>query len=68
MSLPAAVGTYTHYRAGNVVLRVAPTLALGAFAGAYLGGSVGLRTKESILQWGFSGLLAVSGARTIFKA
>jgi uncharacterized membrane protein YfcA len=68
MSLPAAVGTYTHYRAGNVVLRVAPALALGAFAGAYLGGSVGLQTKESTLQWGFSGLLAVLGARTIFKA
>lgn len=68
MSLPAAVGTYTHYRAGNVVMRVAPALALGAFAGAYLGGSVGLQTKESTLQWGFSGLLAVLGARTILKA
>lgn len=67
MTPPAAVGTYTHYMAGNVVLRVAPHLAVGAFCGAYLGGKVGLQTNESTLQYGFSGLLGVLGVRTILK-
>jgi uncharacterized protein len=67
MTPPAAVGVYTHYTAGNVVMRVAPFLALGAFTGAYMGGRVGLATDETTLRWGFSGVLAVLGARTILK-
>lgn len=68
MSLPAAVGTYTHYRAGNVAMRVAPPLALGAFCGAYLGGKLAKQTDETTLRWGFSGILTVLGVRTILKA
>jgi uncharacterized membrane protein YfcA len=68
MTPPAAVGVYTHYAAGNVAMRVAPTLALGAFAGAYVGGTVGLATDEDTLRWGFSGVLAVLGVRTILKS
>lgn len=68
MTPPAAVGTYTHYVAGNVVMRVAPPLALGAFFGAYLGGQLGQKTSESTLQWGFSGLLTAMGVRTILRA
>jgi len=68
MSLPAMVGTYTHYTQGNVAMRVAPTLALGSFVGAYLGGKlIGLKTNEEILRWGFSGLMIVLGARTLIK-
>jgi uncharacterized membrane protein YfcA len=67
MALPAAVGTYTHFTAGNVAMRVAPALALGAFAGAFVGGKCGLRTNDSTLRWGFSSLLAGLGIRTLLK-
>lgn len=67
MTPPAAVGTYTHYAAGNLALRVAPPLALGAFCGAYVGGKIGKKTDETTLRWGFSGLLTVLGIQTILK-
>jgi len=69
MAPAAAVGTYTHYTLGNVVLRsgIAPMLAMGAFAGAYMGGKLSLQTNEAVLQWGFSGLLTVLGVRTLLK-
>jgi uncharacterized membrane protein YfcA len=68
MCLPAAVGTYTHAAAGNVAWRVAPVLSLGAFAGAYVGGKLAKHTDEMTLRWGFSGLLAMMGLRTLVKA
>lgn len=68
MTLPAMVGTYTHYTKGNVVMQVAPMLALGSFMGAYLGGKViGLHTNENVLRWGFSGLMVFLGVRTLIK-
>ena len=68
MTLPAVVGTYTHYTAGNVAMRVAPFLSLGAFAGAYIGARIAVHTDEAKLRWGFSGLLASVGIRTLIKA
>jgi len=68
MTLPAMSGTWTHYRAGNVALCVAPALAIGALLGAAAGAQVGRRTDESTLRWGFSGLLATLGIRTLLKA
>jgi uncharacterized protein len=69
MCLPALLGTWTHYRAGNCSLAVAPFLAAGALVGAYMGGQISLQlSDEAPLQWGFCALLTVLGARTIFKA
>ncbi len=65
MSLPAMVGTATHYGKGNVAMRVAPTLAMGAFIGGYFGGKLGLTIDESKLKWGFSFLMLTLGARTL---
>ena len=67
MTLPAIVGTTTHFSKGNVVMRIAPTLALGSFVGAYLGGKMGLQTDETTLRWGFSGLMLVLGVKTLTK-
>jgi len=67
MTLPACVGTYAHYQRGNVALRVAPALAVGAFAGAYVGGKIGTTIEEDPLRWGFSGLMVALGLRTIAK-
>ena len=68
MALPAIVGTRTHFRQGNVHLRIAPTLAIGAFGGAYLGGKFGTETDENTLRWGFSSLMMILGIRTLMKA
>eukprot|EP00977_Amphora_coffeiformis_P009915 scaffold2300_cov160-Amphora_coffeaeformis.AAC.2 len=68
MTLPAMSGTLTHHRAGNVALRVAPALAVGALVGAAVGGQVARQTDESTLRLGFSGLLATLGIRTLLKA
>lgn len=68
MTLPAIGGTYTHYVNGTCALSVAPYLALGAMTGAYLGGQLSLQTDETILRWGFSGLLTMLGMRTLLRA
>ena len=68
MTLPACVGTMTHYQRGNVAMRVAPALAAGAFAGAFLGGNLGTQIEEDKLRWGFSGLMLTLGLRTITKS
>jgi uncharacterized membrane protein YfcA len=65
MSLPAMVGTATHYGKGNVAMRVAPALAVGAFLGGYFGGRLGLTIDESKLKWGFSILMLTLGGRTL---
>lgn len=64
-SLPAVVGAYTHYRAGNVVVRWVPSLAVGAAVGAAVGGTLGQQLDESTLRTGLTVLLAVLGVRTL---
>jgi len=68
MAFPAISGTITHFKKGNVAMRVAPFLAAGAFCGGYLGGKLGLHTNENALRWGFSGLMVTLGARTFLRA
>lgn len=68
MCLPALIGTYTHYQAGNCAIAVAPFLALGALVGAFVGGKISLQMDEANLRWGFSLLLAVLGVRTLVKS
>uniref|UniRef100_A0A7S4VM12 Membrane transporter protein n=1 Tax=Ditylum brightwellii TaxID=49249 RepID=A0A7S4VM12_9STRA len=68
MTLPAIVGTVTHYGKGNVSMRVAPMLAMGSFFGAFVGGRfVGLNMDEQSLRYGFSGLMVVLGTKTLLK-
>ena len=68
MTLPAMVGTYTHFRTGNVAMKVAPFLALGALGGSFYAGKVALSIDQESLRWGFSGLLVLLGLRTIAKS
>ena len=67
MAFPAISGTLTHYRKGNVVMRVAPALAVGAFCGGYIGGRLGLQVNETSLRWGFSGLMVTLGIKTLIR-
>ena len=68
MAFPAVSGTVQHFRKGNVAMKVAPALAVGAFCGGYLGGKFGMQVNENTLRWGFSGLMVVLGTRTFLKA
>jgi uncharacterized protein len=67
MAFPAIAGTITHFRKGNVAMRVAPALAAGAFCGGYLGGRLGKMVQEDALRWGFSGLMITLGVRTLLR-
>lgn len=69
MILPAIVGTITHYKKGNVNLRIAPLLAVGSLIGAYGGGRIGVDyLEEETMKYGFSSLLLGLGVRTLVKA
>jgi uncharacterized protein len=63
----AIVGTVTHYQKGNVIMKVAPGLAAGAFAGAYLGGKIAQSIPETQLKYGFSGVMVVLGLQALLK-
>ena len=66
--VPTAVaGTMTHLSKGTVATRIAPGLALGAFAGGLVGGNLGLSIPERELKHGFSGMMVVLGLRAILK-
>jgi uncharacterized protein len=67
MVLPAISGTITHFAKGNVILSVAPFLAMGAFVGAYAGSKLALTIEEESLKYGFSGVMVVLGLRTLLK-
>lgn len=67
MAPTAVVGTFSHYRRGNVALRVAFPLSLGAFVGAYAGGKFGMTIPEDKLRWGFSSLMLTLGIRALTR-
>lgn len=64
MSFPAMAGTVTHYGKGNVAMRVAPALAVGAFVGGYVGGNLGRHIDESKLQYAFGCLMIFLGVKS----
>ncbi len=64
--VPAAmVGSYTHWRLGNVVLRVLPWLSGGIVVGTYLGSSLALHLSEPKLRLVFAVMLILMGLRDI---
>ncbi len=60
-----AVGAYTHWRLGNVVVRVLPGLITGIIIGTYCGSSVALLLSEANLRLVFAALLVLLGLRDI---
>ncbi len=64
--VPAAmVGSYTHWRLGNVVLGVLPWIVGGIIVGTYFGSSLALRLSEPNLRLVFAGMLILMGLRDI---
>jgi uncharacterized membrane protein YfcA len=63
-----SVGAYTHWRLGNVVLRVLPGLIPGIMIGTYLGGSLAHVLSEANLRLIFAAVLIWLGLRDIRSA
>ena len=64
--VPTAIaGVISHHRRGYISYRTAIILALGGIGGAYLGAEVALRLDAGVLQAVFSGVLLVTGLRTV---
>jgi hypothetical protein len=60
-----SVGAYTHWRLGNVILRVLPGLIPGIMIGTYLGGSLAHLLSEANLRLIFAVVLILMGLRDI---
>jgi uncharacterized membrane protein YfcA len=64
----AAVGSYTHWRHGNVVTRILPGLAAGIILGAFLGGIAANHLPEGTLRVIFAVVLTLLGVDLIRKS
>lgn len=63
-----ALGVWHYYKNGYVDLRAGLLIALGLFAGAYLGARLGTSIPARDLQRGFAAFLVVVAARLWFSA
>ena len=63
-----SVGAYTHWRLGNVILRVLPGLIPGIMIGTYLGGTLAHLLSEAHLRLIFAAVLIWLGIRDIRSA
>jgi uncharacterized membrane protein YfcA len=63
-----SVGAYTHWRLGNVVLRVLPGLVPGIMIGTYFGGTLAHLLSEANLRLIFAAVLIWLGIRDIRTA
>jgi uncharacterized membrane protein YfcA len=68
MVLGGSVGAYTHWRLGNVVLRVLPWLIPGIMIGTYCGGTLAHLLSEAGLRLIFAAVLIWLGIRDIRTA
>ncbi len=67
--VPAALaGSVQHLRHGHIDGRVAPLLALGVAAGAYVGGWAALALPNDTLRWVFAVLLVATGVRYVLTS
>ena len=64
----AAVGSWTHWRHGNVVTRILPGLATGIIIGAFLGGIAANHLPEQTLRVIFAVMLIWLGVDLIRKS
>ncbi len=62
------VGSFTHWRWGNVVSRILPGLIIGIMVGSFLGGSLAHFLSQAELRLVFAAVLIWMGIRDIRKA
>lgn len=68
MAPAAMVGSFTHWRLGNVVATILPGLILGIITGSFLGGSLAHFLSEAALRLVFALVLIWLGTRDIRAA
>ncbi|KAG2373834.1 hypothetical protein C9374_011719 [Naegleria lovaniensis] len=68
MTLPSSVALYSHWRVGNVLLKLSPFLLVGSAMGAYLGSSMASEMDEEILKRIFAVTMIALGGRQFWKA
>jgi uncharacterized membrane protein YfcA len=62
------VGSFTHWRLGNVVTKILPGLILGILVGSFLGGSAAHLLSQAELRMVFAAVLIWMGVRDIRTA
>ena len=68
MTIPSSVALYSHWRVGNVILKLAPILMTGSAVGAYSGGFLASNMDEQVLKHTFSLTMLLLGIRQFWKA
>ena len=68
MTVPSTVALYSHWRAGNVLLRLAPILVIGSALGAYSGSLLASKMDENVLKYTFATTMLLLGGRQFIKA
>lgn len=66
--IPTALsGTFKHYKNGNVDIKMALLISIGAVCGAYLGASLAKNMDASTLRKVFGGFLVLMGLNLLFN-
>jgi uncharacterized membrane protein YfcA len=60
------LGAYEYYRNGDIKIGAALLIALGIFAGAYVGARINLNLPMELVRRLYGGFLLVLGARILF--
>jgi len=63
----ACSGAFKHYKSGNVDLKIALFVALGAIGGAYLGATIANALPGATLRKIFGGFLVLMGLNMLFE-
>lgn len=65
--LPSALGTYSHYKLGNLNLKRSIILSIGTSAGGFLGAKIATYSKENFdedyLKIAFGTIIFLTGLR-----
>jgi uncharacterized membrane protein YfcA len=62
---PATVGSFTHWRLGNVIPSLLPGLVGGILLGTFIGASIALMLPETALRWIFAAVLVWTGLQYV---
>lgn len=62
---PALAGSYTHYKLNNIVMKLVPSLFIGAAIGSFIGSHIARHCPDKELKYLFAVVMAISGVKMI---
>lgn len=62
---PALAGSFTHYKLGNIVMKLVPSLFVGAAIGSFIGSHIARHCPDKELKYLFAVVMAFSGVKMI---